>query len=136
MTTTQDVIKAAMSVAGDAAEGRLDPADLDAELVATCRELVGTVAGPDDTLWSLHLDIARQVLAMGGVTLDELSEWAAVLRQRAGEPPNGPDLSDMPAVADSAASEPYSPKTGGPSLPSKRRTRREHVRAPAQYRHR
>ncbi|MCH9730623.1 MAG: flagellar hook-length control protein, partial [Actinomycetia bacterium] len=61
MTTTQDVIASAMSVARDAAEGRLDPANLEAAAVEECRALVGTVTGPDNPLWGLQVEIARGV---------------------------------------------------------------------------
>jgi hypothetical protein len=84
--TPEDAIKAAASVARDVADGKLDPADLQAQAVAELRELVGTVIGPDDPAWPLQCDIARQVLALGGLTADELSEWAAVFGHRAGEP--------------------------------------------------
>jgi hypothetical protein len=80
--TPEDAIKAASSVARDAAEGRLSPAALEQHAVTECRGLFGTVAGPDDPLWSLHLDVARQVLALDGVPADELAEWLAVARQR------------------------------------------------------
>ncbi len=80
-----DTIKAAMSVARDLAEGRLTAAELDAAAAAECRELFGTVAGPVDALWPVHLDVVRQVLALGGVSADELSEWLAVARQREGD---------------------------------------------------
>ena len=53
-----------------------------AERQSRTAALFGVVAGPTDALWSLHVDIARQVLAKGGVSADELSEWLAVARQR------------------------------------------------------
>ena len=84
--TPEDAIKAASSLARDIAEGGVSPSDLERQAVAECRELFGTVAGPDDPLWDLHRDIARQVLALDGVPTDELAEWLAVARQRAGEP--------------------------------------------------
>lgn len=88
MTTTEDVIKSAAAVARDAAEGRLNSAALDAAVADECRESFGVVAGPeDDPLWPLHVDIARQVLALGGVSADELTEWTAVARRR--EQPEG-----------------------------------------------
>lgn len=83
--TPEDAIKAASSVARDAAEGRLSPAALEQQAVTECRELFGTVAGAVDPLWPLHLDVARQVLARDGIPADELAEWLAVARQRAGE---------------------------------------------------
>lgn len=74
-------IKAAMGVARDVAEGRLSPAALEAAAVAECRTLVGQVIGPDDAVWPLQLEVARGVLAAGGVPADELAEWLAVQRQ-------------------------------------------------------
>lgn len=80
----QDAIKAAMSVAKDVAEGRLDPAELDATVVAECRALFGRVDGREDPLWDLQLDVARQVLGLDGIPVDELAEWLAVARQAQG----------------------------------------------------
>ena len=42
----QGAIKAAMAVARDVAEGRVDPAELDALAVAECRRVAFVVAGP------------------------------------------------------------------------------------------
>lgn len=75
-------ITAAMAVARDVAEGRLNPADLAAEFEADARSLFGAVVGPDDPLWPLQLDVARQILGLGGVPADELAEWLAVARRR------------------------------------------------------
>lgn len=83
----QVAIKAAMSVARDVAEGRVSPAQLEAAVVEECRAIIGTVAGPDDPLWPLQLDVARQVLASGGVPADELAEWLAVMRAAQGPEP-------------------------------------------------
>lgn len=83
--STELTIKAAMSVARDVAEGRLDPENIGRAAAAECRELFGVVAGPMDALWPMHLDIARQVLALGGVPADELTEWLAVARRPAGQ---------------------------------------------------
>jgi hypothetical protein len=80
--TRRDAINAAMSVADDVAQGRLDPARLDMQLEAACKALCGNVAGPDDLLWALQVDIARGVLAAGGIEPGELAEWAAVGRRR------------------------------------------------------
>lgn len=84
-TDVQRAIKAAMAVAKDLAEGRLTPAEVDAAAVAECQALVGRVVGPDEPLWALQCDVARQVLALDGIPVDELSEWLAVARVRAGE---------------------------------------------------
>lgn len=90
ITTTEDAIKAAAAIARDVADGRLTPAALEHRAVAELRELVGTVVGEGDACWELQVQIARGVLAVGGVPADELSEWLAVARQRAAEPLSGP----------------------------------------------
>jgi hypothetical protein len=99
--TKRDAIESAMSVADDVAQGRLAPIDLERQAVAECRELFGTVAGEGDVLWDLHLDIARQVLALDGVPADELSEWLAVARQRAGESLSQAEPDQPPPVPES-----------------------------------
>jgi hypothetical protein len=76
-----DVIKAAAAVARDAAEGRLNPAALQEQAVAECRELFGTVTGPGNALWNLQVEVARDVLAQKGIPDYELTEWLAVARQ-------------------------------------------------------
>lgn len=80
----QDAIKAAMTVAKDVAEGRLDPAALNAAVAAECRQLFAFVTGPGDPLWDIHVEVARQVLALDGIPLDELAEWLAVTRRAQG----------------------------------------------------
>lgn len=92
----ESAVKAAMSIATDVTEGRLDPDVLDAQALDECRALFGRVAGPDDPLWSLHVDVARQVLMVGGgIPADELAEWAAVEKraedERADGVPTGED---------------------------------------------
>lgn len=109
--TPEDAIKAASSVARDVADGRLAPAELEQHAVTECRELFGTVAGPGDPLWALHLDVARQVLGLDGIPADELAEWLAVARQRSGEPlpsETPPEPVSLAGEADSpeAADEP------------------------------
>lgn len=109
--TPEDAIKAASSLARDIADGGLSPSDLEAQAVAECRELFGTVAGPDDPLWELHRDIARQVLALDGVPADELAEWLAVARQRVGEPVAAVESLPLPEPdeAPDTAPEPETP---------------------------
>lgn len=85
MTTRKDAMKAAVTAALEIAEdvtaGRLDVAALDAAALAECRQLFARVAGPADPLWQLHVEVARQVLAVGGgIGVDELAEWVAVYR--------------------------------------------------------
>ena len=93
MTTTEHVIKSAMAVARDVAEGRVQPAALEAAAVDACRELFGVVHGPEDPLWDLHIDVTRQTIAAGGLSIDELAEWLAVAKTRAGVPVVEPEVS-------------------------------------------
>lgn len=102
--TTEDAIKAAASVARDIADGKLSPAQLEHHAVTELRELAGGVVGPDDSIWPLQVEIARGVLAAGGIPADELAEWLAVARQRAGEPLSEPE----PEQPDQAEPEPIS----------------------------
>lgn len=115
-TTTADLIRAATSVARDVSDGRLDPATLERQMVEELHELVGSVVGEDDPLWPLQLDVARGVLAAGGLDASELSEWAAVARRR--ENPDTEALSapvpiggaDTPPEANSSGSGELSPE--------------------------
>lgn len=77
-------IKAAMSVARDLAEGRLAVSQLDGEVAGLCREMFAHVIGADDPLFELQIEVARGVLAVGGVPANELAEWLAVTRQAEG----------------------------------------------------
>lgn len=107
ITTSEDAIKAAASVARDVADGKLAVAELERQAVAELSELVGTVTGPDDPVWPLQVQIARGVLAAGGIAATEFLEWAAVERHRAGEPVSPPDPQPEPeALADLEPPEP------------------------------
>ena len=86
MATPDEVIKAAASVARDAAEGRLSPAALQEQAVAECCALFGAVTGPGDALWELQVEVARAVLTQKGIPADELTEWLAVARQQHTQP--------------------------------------------------
>lgn len=86
-TDVQSTIKAAMAVAKDVAEGRLLPSSVDAAALEACRGIVGVVVGVNDPLWPLQTEIARQVIAAGGIHANELSEWLAVQRRRDGVEP-------------------------------------------------
>ena len=101
--TPEDAVKAAMSVARDVTAGTLTPENLEATLVAEVRELVGTVVGPGDPLFELQCDIARGVLAAGGIPHTELSQWTAVHRRRAGEAAAPPDTPPTPVSSASGA---------------------------------
>lgn len=109
ITTKRDAVEAAMALADDVAEGRLTPAQLEAQAAAELRALFGTVVGEGDPAWPVQLDVARGVLAAGGIPADELSEWLAVARHRAGEPITLPVTLPEPV---SLPSEAHSPENG------------------------
>ncbi|MGH3556420.1 flagellar hook-length control protein [Mycobacterium sp.] len=98
--TKHDAINGAMSLADDVAQGRLDPAALEATAVAELGELFGTVVGEGDPAWPMHCSIARQAIALGALSGDELAEWAAVWAGP-GETPPPPE--SPASVAHSAA---------------------------------
>lgn len=75
------VIKSAIGLAEDMAAGKVQPEDLHPKAVAMARDVVGLVIGPQDPMWGLQCDIARQVIAIGGIPVNELGEWTEVLRQ-------------------------------------------------------
>lgn len=77
-----EAIKAAMSVAADLSAGTITEAEITAVAATEAEALVGTVVGPEDVLWSLQVEIARQVLARRGLSVGELTEWLAVARGR------------------------------------------------------
>ncbi|MGV7633063.1 flagellar hook-length control protein [Mycobacterium persicum] len=114
--TPTDVVTAAMSIAKDAAEGRLAPAELERQAVAELRELVGTVIGPDDPAWPLQCDIARQVLALDGIPATELAEWLAMARHRAGEPLSAPEPAETPPELESSGGGDLEAGSAGPEL--------------------
>lgn len=112
VTPKRAAILAAVTLAEDIDAGKVGPDQLDAELVGVCRSLFGTVGGPEDALWELHIDVTRQTLAAGGLTADELSEWAAVIRRRAGETPDTSSPPDDTTDEISAVSVAHSPEIG------------------------
>lgn len=102
--TPEDAIRAASSLARDVADGKVSPADLEAHAATELRALLGTVVGEGDVAWPVQLDVARQVLAVGGIPATELAEWLAVERHRAGEPVSVPDLDETTPEPESPAS--------------------------------
>ncbi|SIL58144.1 flagellar hook-length control protein [Mycobacteroides abscessus subsp. abscessus] len=80
-TTTADLIRAATSVARDVSDGKLDPATLEQQMVEELQALVAVVVGAGDPLWPIQIDVARGVLAAGGIPTDEMAEWLAVQRR-------------------------------------------------------
>lgn len=80
-------ITAIMDVARAVAAGDINPTDIEGAATTECRRLFGRVEGPGDPLWELHVDVARQVLAVGGgIPAAELAEWTAVYRAAEGAP--------------------------------------------------
>jgi hypothetical protein len=78
-------VDAALAVAEDITAGRLDPDELEAEVAELVRAAAGTVVGPGDPVWPVQVQIARDVLAVGGgIPANELAEWAAVTAHKEG----------------------------------------------------
>jgi|GEM_PF-5607657 len=100
-TTKADAINGALSIADDVAQGRISPEDLEAQAVAELRELFGTVVGEGDPLFALQQEVCRGVLAVDGIPADELSEWLAVSRAKAGVPDPPPPPVSLPHNDDS-----------------------------------
>lgn len=107
--TPEQLMDAAMDIAAASVDGRLRPADVEAEVAARCKELFGTVYGPTpdpsdpNELWHLQIDVCRQVLHANGLTADEVAEWLAVLRGREGIVEPSPAVSWIEqALADGA----------------------------------
>ena len=92
-TARKEVVVSALAIADAVAHDRMSPIELEAAAVEQCRELFGTVYGPEDPLWELHVSVVRQVLGFGGVPADELAEWTAVQRRREGKPVVEPEVS-------------------------------------------
>ena len=80
-TAMKAAVTAALAIAEDVTAGHLDVTTLDALALEECRTLFARVVGPEDPLWDVHVDVCRQVLAVGGgVPVGELAEWVAVYR--------------------------------------------------------
>jgi hypothetical protein len=45
------------------------------------KKIFRKVVGPGDPLWPAQLEVARQVIAAGGIPANELQEWLAVQRE-------------------------------------------------------
>ena len=101
-TAMKAAVTAALAIAEDVTAGQLDVTTLDALALEECRTLFARVVGPGDPLWDLHVDVARQVLAVGGgVPVDELAEWVAVYRAAAAD---AAELAPEPVPADRGVS--------------------------------
>lgn len=97
--TVADCVNAASDIHAEIEAGTLDPARIERRAVDACRSLFGLVGnGPDDPLWSLHLDITRQFLGAGGLSAAELAEWLAVQRRREGAAEGEAASGAVPAV--------------------------------------
>ena len=118
-TTASDVVTAAMSIADDVAQGHLDPERLESQLTEELRDLFVVVVGPEDPLWPIQTDVARQVVSRGGIPTDELSEWLAVQHRRENPDASSETLSapvpidgaDTPPEVSSSGSGPHSPES-------------------------
>ncbi|MGJ6122702.1 flagellar hook-length control protein [Mycolicibacterium sp. Y3] len=82
LTTSQDAITAAMSLAEDIAAGKVDPAQLERQAVAELSQLMLIEPEPGSDLAQLQAESARRVLARGDLPAAEVAEWAAVARRR------------------------------------------------------
>lgn len=91
--TRREVVASALSIAEAVTYGHMSTEDLETAAIEQCKELFGTVYGPEDPLWELQVSVVRQVLAFGGMTADELAEWLAVQRSREGTPVGEPEVS-------------------------------------------
>lgn len=78
--TKRDAIEQAMNLADDVAQNRLSPAELEATAVAELSALMLIEPEPGSDLAALRVEVARAVLAAGGIPADELQEWLAVAR--------------------------------------------------------
>jgi len=78
------VADAALILAKAAAEGHVSIDVVEQAAEQRCRALFGSVAGPGDPLWELHVEVARQAISLGALSASELGEWQAVIRQREG----------------------------------------------------
>lgn len=74
----------AMRLARDAAEGRIDPDDMVPAFLDETRELCGQVIGPGDPMWTVQVEITRDVLGLGGIPYDEMVAYVEIARQRSG----------------------------------------------------
>jgi hypothetical protein len=107
----RDVIRGAMGLADDVAAGRVLPAEIEAHARDAARRVFGRVVGPGDPLWEVQVDVARQVLAAGGVPVGELVEWVAVLRA---DEPVAPPVSWIEAALAGGAEGAEGEDVGGP----------------------
>lgn len=104
MTTTltkRDAVSAALALADNLAEGRVPVADLEGQAIAECRALFGQVVGEGSPTWDVQVAVARDVIGMGGIDVEELAEWVAVFRRRAGDPPEAEATGSGQLSADS-----------------------------------
>jgi len=110
MTVTDaDVVESAYAVIGELTDGSLSGAAVEQRAVEVCRRTFGAVGGPDDPLWPVQIDVARQVLGHCGILADELAQWLSAARGH--ENPGG--ATDYPSASVSQLSEAHSLGNGG-----------------------
>lgn len=107
--TDDDVVESAYAVIGELTEGSLSGAAVEQRAVEVCRRTFGAVGGPDDPLWPVQIDVARQVLGHCGILADELAQWLSAARSRE----NPGSATDCPSASVSALSEAHSLDSGG-----------------------
>ncbi|MCA4726894.1 hypothetical protein [Mycolicibacterium fortuitum] len=90
-------------------EGTLTGATMTERAADRCRQMFGSVAGSEDPLWPVQLDVARQVLGRGGIAAAELAQWLSAARSR--ENPSG--ATDCPSALVPSLSEAHSSPRGG-----------------------
>ncbi|MGF2945271.1 hypothetical protein [Mycobacterium sp. Lab-001] len=66
----------------EVSEGRLAASTMADRAATRCREVFGQCDGPTDPLWSVHVELARQVLGHGGLPAAELAQRLSVARNR------------------------------------------------------
>lgn len=110
MTVTDaDVVESAYAVLGGITDGSLSGAAVEQRAVEVCRRTFGAVGGPDDPLWPVQIDVARQVLGHCGIPAAELAQWLSAARSRE----NPGSATDCQSASVSALSEAHSLDSGG-----------------------
>ena len=131
----------AMRLARDAAEGRIDPDDMVPAFLDETRELCGQVIGPGDPMWTVQVEITRDVLGPVDAVYDRAAlaltaaltasitlaacgqEDSAAGGGDSGEAPAGDGAAAMAVMPASPASGAAMPGPAGPDLEARARKR-------------
>lgn len=92
----------------EVAEGTLTAATMADRAAGRCHQMFGAVAGSEDPLWPVQLDVTRQVLGRGGISAAELAQWLSAARSR--ENPGG--ATDCPSAPVSLLTEAHGGQSG------------------------